>query len=171
MPGSLTFGTKISVWTGTTLNVCWPLLLTSMHRRRKSYVAVPALWLTLELKMQMNERDYYLKKARQSNKESDWLLFKQTRNDVIYSVRQAKSTHCRHLLQEFFDPHSTFSHPYFKSSLNVILNNRFSWKSLENNFYKGLDRERCIWKYQAEISGVLLKYRSIIKGIIKKKKA
>ena len=48
--------------------------------------------------VKMNERDYYLKKARQSNKKFDW--FRRTWNNRTYSMRQAKATYCRNLLQE-----------------------------------------------------------------------
>jgi len=35
----------------------------------------PSPWLTCDIKKYMNERDYYLKKARRTNAEADWQLY------------------------------------------------------------------------------------------------
>jgi len=38
----------------------------------------------------MNERDYYLKKARRTNAEADWQLYRHSRNSVTYTIGQPK---------------------------------------------------------------------------------
>ena len=60
----------------------------------------PSPWLTLEIKNAMNERDYYLKTARRTNAESDWLSYRRARNFVTHAIRQSKAHYCRNLLHE-----------------------------------------------------------------------
>ena len=60
----------------------------------------PSPWLTLEIKNAINERDYYLKTARQTNAESDWLSYCRARNFVTHTIRQLKACYCRNLLHE-----------------------------------------------------------------------
>lgn len=87
----------------------------------------PAPWLTLELKMKMNERDFYFKKARVTNKDSDWLLFRRSRNNITHAVRQAKSMYCRNLLQE-----NTYQPKDFWNSIKKVFPTKAKSQSLPN---------------------------------------
>eukprot|EP00794_Sanderia_malayensis_P017903 gene17903-19681_t len=60
----------------------------------------PAPWLTSNIKKQMHERDYYLKKARQTNDDADWSQYRILRNRVTQSIRQGKSHYCQNILAE-----------------------------------------------------------------------
>ena len=48
-------------------------------------------WMSREIKIKMNSRDYYLRRAKRSNSEVDWSTYKRMRNNVTCSLRQAKS--------------------------------------------------------------------------------
>ena len=60
----------------------------------------PAPWLSMDIKRQMHERDFYLKKARRTNDDEDLATNHPLRNAVTYAIRQSKSQYCRNLLKE-----------------------------------------------------------------------
>ena len=43
-------------------------------------------WLTKGLKKLMNERDYFLKKARKSGNEIDWSAYRRLRNQIAKKI-------------------------------------------------------------------------------------
>ena len=57
-------------------------------------------WITIELKRKMNNRDRVLRKARKSNCEADWDLYKRLRNSCNKQLRKEKATYHQRLLQE-----------------------------------------------------------------------
>ena len=57
-------------------------------------------WLTSEIRSQMNERDYQLRKARRTGKESDWSAYHRLRNTVTLLIRHNKATYTRSILRE-----------------------------------------------------------------------
>ncbi|XP_057294693.1 uncharacterized protein LOC130623235 [Hydractinia symbiolongicarpus] len=48
-------------------------------------------WMTKEIKLKMNARDYYLRGAKRTNAEIDWSAHKRMRNNVTNAIRHAKS--------------------------------------------------------------------------------
>ena len=50
--------------------------------REKMVRGQPAPWLTSNIKNQMHERDYYLKRARHTNDDADWRQYRKLRNKV-----------------------------------------------------------------------------------------
>lgn len=58
-----------------------------MEKRVK---AIPAMWINDDILNEMHHRDYLHKKALRSKEESDWLLFKASRNRVTSKIKQAK---------------------------------------------------------------------------------
>ena len=58
------------------------------------------LWLTADLKKEMNERDKLLRRARNSNNEILWSMYKRQRNRVSDLVKKCKSKYYRNLLNE-----------------------------------------------------------------------
>ena len=57
-------------------------------------------WFTNEIKIKAHERDYYLRKARRTNKEIDWSTYRRLRNDVTRSIRQSKANYSRQIFRE-----------------------------------------------------------------------
>ena len=45
----------------------------------------------MDIKRQMHERDFYLKKARRMNNDEDLATYRRLRNAVTYAIRQSKS--------------------------------------------------------------------------------
>ena len=60
----------------------------------------PCPWLNKSIKSKMNERDKILRKARKTNLENDWLLYKKLRNRCNNLLRQAKSKYHQDQLNE-----------------------------------------------------------------------
>ena len=58
-------------------------------------------WMTIELKSLMNTRDQLLRKARKSNVDDDWSLYRRIRNQCTNKIRKAKANFHRNLLQEY----------------------------------------------------------------------
>ena len=48
----------------------------------------------------MHERDYHLRKARQSGSEREWSTHKRLRNAVTKEIRQSKANSCRKMFQD-----------------------------------------------------------------------
>ena len=57
-------------------------------------------WLTNEIRSKMNERDYWLKKARKTGKENDWSTYRRLRNAATRIIRYSKATYTRSVFQE-----------------------------------------------------------------------
>ena len=57
-------------------------------------------WLTSDLKKLMNERDYYLKKARRSGSEIDWSTYRRLRNQIVNKIKFVKGKYHQNLLHE-----------------------------------------------------------------------
>ena len=65
-------------------------------------------WLSNEIKTKMNERDYYLRKARKSCKELDWSIYRCLRNTVTRMIRNGKANYTRSVLRENINRPSEF---------------------------------------------------------------
>ena len=57
-------------------------------------------WLTPGIKKLMNERDMQLRKARRTNKESDWSDYKRRKNACTNAIRSAKNRYHKELINE-----------------------------------------------------------------------
>ena len=57
-------------------------------------------WLSEDVKRHMNERDQLLRKARKSNKTSDWKTYKQKKNACTKFIRKARNTYQRDMLEQ-----------------------------------------------------------------------
>ena len=57
-------------------------------------------WLTPGIKRLMNERDIQLRKARRTNKESDWSDYKRRKNVCNNAIRLAKNCYHKELINE-----------------------------------------------------------------------
>ena len=65
----------------------------------------PSPWISGKLKRCIRERDYQLRKARRTNKNEDWATYKSLRNSVTRSIKRAKSSYNRKLIEEnMYDP-------------------------------------------------------------------
>ena len=60
----------------------------------------PAPWLTIDIKVAINDRDYCLKVARCTNNKADWQLYCKSRNYVTHAIRKSKANYCKNLLTE-----------------------------------------------------------------------
>jgi hypothetical protein len=56
----------------------------------------------------MYQRDHQLKKARQSNGDEDWKLYRSLQNQVTSQIRKAKCYYNKKLIQENSDNPKTF---------------------------------------------------------------
>ena len=59
----------------------------------------PVLWLTIDIKVAINDRDHYLKVARRTNNKADWQLYRKSRHYVTYGCK-SKANYCKNLLTE-----------------------------------------------------------------------
>ena len=60
----------------------------------------PTPWLTIDIKVAINDRGHYLKVARRANSKADWKLYRKSRNYVTYAIRKSKANCCKNLLTE-----------------------------------------------------------------------
>ena len=60
----------------------------------------PAPWLTIDIKVAINDTDYYLKVTRLTNDKADWQLYRKSRNYVTYAILKSKDNYCKNLLTE-----------------------------------------------------------------------
>ena len=67
---------------------------------QKNVKGRPCKWLTRELKMEMNNRDRQLRKARKSNSENNWSSYERLRNRCNTLIRKGKSSYHQNLLTE-----------------------------------------------------------------------
>ena len=59
-----------------------------------------APWLTIDIKVAINDKDYYLKVARLTNDKADWQLYRKSRNYVTYAIPKSKDNYCKNRLTE-----------------------------------------------------------------------
>ena len=57
-------------------------------------------WLTEEIKLNMNNRDKLLRKARKSKNDHDWKSYKRLKNTCTNSIRKARNDYHKDLLLE-----------------------------------------------------------------------
>ena len=57
-------------------------------------------WLTGEIKKDIRQRNYLLRKAKRSNTTEDWLIYKSHRNRVLKSIKTAKSRYNIKIIKE-----------------------------------------------------------------------
>ena len=72
-------------------------------------------WLTLEIKQEIRERDYYLRKARKSNTENAWSTYRQLRTSVTTAIKNSKANYNRTILRENMNPKN-----FFQIQLNYL---------------------------------------------------
>ena len=60
-------------------------------------------WLNSEIKAKMNERDYYLRKARKSGKELGWSAYRRLSNTATRLIRNSKANYTRTVLKGNID--------------------------------------------------------------------
>ena len=65
-------------------------------------------WFTKEIMDKINERDYHLRKARETGKEQNWSAYKKLRNEITYLIRRNKANHCRRMLRDNIDSPTDF---------------------------------------------------------------
>ena len=65
-------------------------------------------WMTGQIKKDIRQRDYLLKKARKSSRDEDWLAYKSMRNRVTNSVKKAKQTYNKKLIENHKDDTKAF---------------------------------------------------------------
>ena len=56
-------------------------------------------WMTGDIKKNIRQRDYLLKKARKTSHNEDWLAYKLMRNRVTNSIKKAKQTYNKKLIE------------------------------------------------------------------------
>ena len=65
----------------------------------KSISARDCPWLTSRIKEKMKERDFYLRKAKRTGNEHDWLTYRRLRNTTTNLIRKSKANFHREAFQ------------------------------------------------------------------------
>ena len=65
-------------------------------------------WMTGQIKKDIRQRDYFLKKARKSSRDEDWLAYKPLRNRLTNSVKRTKQTYNKKLIDNHKDDTKAF---------------------------------------------------------------
>ena len=65
-------------------------------------------WMTGQIKKDIRQRDYFLKKAGKSSRDEDWLAYKSMRNRATNSVKRAKQTYNKKLIDNHKDDTKAF---------------------------------------------------------------
>ena len=65
-------------------------------------------WLNNKIKLDMRQRDYLLKRARKTNHSEDWANYRLHRNRVTKSLKKAKSSYNRQLIDNCGNDHRAF---------------------------------------------------------------
>ena len=65
-------------------------------------------WINNLVRSKMNERDYYLKRARKSGKENDLSSYHRLRNTVTRLIRHSKATYTRSILRAIIERPAQF---------------------------------------------------------------
>ena len=86
-------------------------------------------WMTGQIKKDIRQRDYFLKKARKSSRDEDWLAYKSMRNRVTNSVKRAKQTYNKKLL----DNHKDDTKAFWRTMKKIIPGNKSSGGSKNIN--------------------------------------
>ena len=79
-------------------------------------------WMTGQIKKDIRQRDYFLKKARKSSRDEDWLAYKSMRNRVTNSVKREKQTYNKNLIDNHKDDTKTF----WRTMKKIISGNKSS---------------------------------------------
>lgn len=79
-------------------------------------------WMTGQLKKDIRQRDFLLKKARKSSHDEHWLAYKSMRNCVTNSVKRAKQTYNRKLI----DNHKDDTKAFWRTMKKIIPGNNIS---------------------------------------------
>ena len=82
--------------------------------------------MTGQIKKDIRQRDYFLKKARKSSRDEDWLAYKSMGNRVTNSVKRAKQTYNKKLID----------------------NHKDDTRSLLENNEEDHSREQELWRFQ-----------------------
>ena len=85
--------------------------------------------MTGQIKKDIRQRDYFLKKARKSSRDEDWLAYKSMRNRVTNSVKRAKQTYNKKLL----DNHKDDTKAFWRTMKKIIPGNKRSGGSKNIN--------------------------------------
>ena len=86
-------------------------------------------WMTGQIKKDIRQRDYFLKKARKSSRDEDWLAYKSMRNRVTNSVKRAKQTYNKKLINNHKDDTKVF----WRTMKKIIPGNKSSGGSKNIN--------------------------------------
>ena len=86
-------------------------------------------WMTGQIKKDIRQRDYFLKKARKSSRDEDWLAYKSMRNRVTNSVKRAKQTYKKKLI----DNHKDDTKAFWRTMKKIIPGNKSSGGSKNIN--------------------------------------
>ena len=95
-----------------------------IQKRVRGVVNCP--WITGQIKKDIRQRDYFLKKARKSSRNEDWLAYKSMGNRVTNSVKRAKQTYNKKLID----------------------NHKDDTRSLLENNEEDHSREQELWRFQ-----------------------
>ena len=85
--------------------------------------------MTGQIKKDIRQRDYFLKKARKSSRDEDWLAYKSMRNRVTNSVKRAKQTYNKKLI----DNHKDDTKAFWRTMKRIIPGNKSSGGSKNIN--------------------------------------
>jgi len=86
-------------------------------------------WMTGQIKKDICQRDYFLKKARKSSRDEDWLAYKSMRNRVTNSLKRAKQTYNKKLI----DNHKDNTKAFWRTMKKIIPGNKSSGGSKNIN--------------------------------------
>ena len=79
-------------------------------------------WMTGQIKNDIRQRDYFFKKAGKSSRDEDWLAYKSMRNRVTNSVKRAKQTYNKKLI----DNHEDDTKAFWRTMKKIIPGNKSS---------------------------------------------
>ena len=85
--------------------------------------------MTGQIKKDIHQRDYLLKKARKSSRDEDWLAYKSMGNRVTNSVKRAKQTYNKKLI----DNHKDDTKAFWRTMKKIIPGNKSSGGSKNIN--------------------------------------
>ena len=86
-------------------------------------------WMTGQIKKDISQCDYFLKKAKKSSRDEDWLAYKSMRNRVTNSVKRAKQTYNKKLI----DNHKDDTKAFWRTMKKIIPGNKSSGGSKNVN--------------------------------------
>ena len=85
--------------------------------------------MTGQIKKDISQCDYFLKKAKKSSRDEDWLAYKSMRNRVTNSVKRAKQTYNKKLI----DNHKDDTKAFWRTTKKIIPGNKSSGGSKNIN--------------------------------------